>query len=232
MSERGRAIGRAVALGPFLLAGVLFCLPWVEISCSGMKVGELSGVELAAGMTMPDPTGGRNAKEIPGDARAGLALLLLLLALPVALLPTRPRTLGLTLVAATQVVLLLLVLVALKAGVRREGMGVLTADVLWPYWATLLCLGAAAVFLGNSVSFGRADPAPRARAPVPRPGAAVPHSFHPAVVRQATTPVAGAPALLAGGAPAPSVARGFCPRCGRQRSGSGAFCGSCGQRLS
>jgi hypothetical protein len=222
MSDGRREIGRGVALAPFLLAGVLFCLPWVEVSCSGMKIAELSGVELAAGMKMPDPMGG-NAKEIPGDARAGFVFLLLLLALPIALLPTRLRSAGLTVVAGTQVVLLLLMLVALKAGVRREGMGVVTANVLWPYWATILGLGAAAVVLGSTVQFGRAEPAPRARAPVPRPGLGESHARLqvPAVTASA------APAI----APAPSAQRRFCPQCGQPRTGPGAFCGSCGQRV-
>jgi hypothetical protein len=171
MTDERREISRGVALGPFLLVGILFFMPWVKVSCSAMPIGELSGFELAAGTTIEDPTGGHNSKQIPGDTRAAWAFALLLATLPIALLPTRARNAGLCVVAAAQVVLLLLVLAALKAETSRESMRMLSVEMLWPYWATLVSLGVAAVLFGSQPLTG-ARPAPRARMPAPLPAVA------------------------------------------------------------
>lgn len=65
MAAHHRGVSRSVGLSPFLLAAVLFLMPWVEVSCSGVRVLRLSGAQLAIGTTVQDPMGGRAGSRFP-----------------------------------------------------------------------------------------------------------------------------------------------------------------------
>lgn len=194
-------LGRGLALGPFVLAGILFVMPWVKVSCAGVPVAELSGVDLAAGTEVGDPISGQQRRAVPADWRAGAAALVVLAALPAALLPTRPRNALLALLGVAGAALLLLLLVAVKAEARRAAAGPLSVDMQWPFWVSLVALLGAALLCGS-------QPLSGPKAPVRRlPRAAPPR------------------------APAPEGGAAFCGQCGAPRAPGAAFCGGCGRRL-
>ena len=149
MSTNRPALSRGLALGPFLLAGILFAMPWVQVSCSGIPLARLTGLQLALGTSIANPMPGQETQQIPGDWRARLALLSVLAAFPVSLLPTRARNALLCLIGLAGAALLLLMLVALQAETRRPGVGPVAADVQWPYWATLFSLAGGSLLCGS-----------------------------------------------------------------------------------
>jgi hypothetical protein len=206
MNEDPPQLHRGLAVSPFLLALVLFALPWVKISCAGIPVAELTGVDLATGTHVSDGISDEK-RRIPADWRAQAALIGALTALGAALLPTRVGHAVLALIGVGAATLLLLMLLALNAETRQQREVPLSVKVEWPYWATLLSFATGGILSATQPLFGqRRGRHDTARGPSPRGAPASPR----AVASQEAA---------------------FCGKCGAPTPQGAGFCGACGQRL-
>jgi hypothetical protein len=164
---------RRAAPVSFVIALLCFLLPFVDVSCSGHTVAEVSGVELAIGATKPpaESAGASDSIEIRPRVSATFAVLSALGALA-ATVQGRKRGEGLAAISALLAVAFLGLLHRRVVMVVEEtGHGSLDVSFLPAYWISALSLlaGAGALFVRAGLEPGPESPPPDERDPTTIP---------------------------------------------------------------
>lgn len=130
----------------FGLIIVLFLMPFINVSCSGMVNIPLSGMDLATGKTLAfkEPFG-TTAKthRIEPQPYASLALACAVLGLLVGFVRARPARLGNAVLGGGGAAALLLLRQEIDNEVLREGRGLITVEYQPGFWIVLLLFLAA-----------------------------------------------------------------------------------------
>ncbi len=143
MKEKAGLISSA----KFGLIIVLFLMPFVNVSCSGMVNIPLSGMDLATGKTieMKEPFSGKvQRQKIDPEPLAAIALGCAVLGLLVGFVKARPARLLNAAFGGGGAVLLLLLKNKIDSEVMKEGGGIIALNYEFAFWATLILFFVAA----------------------------------------------------------------------------------------
>jgi hypothetical protein len=136
-------------LTPGLFAATLVCfiLPFVDVSCQGERVVELSGVELATGKTVEQKGvfGEVRVKHVPASGWAIAAVACAVAGIASGVARTRVPAFAAPALGAAGAVLLVVLRSRVDADVVARGEGMLRAEWGGGYWLTLVLFLAAAV---------------------------------------------------------------------------------------
>ncbi|GHT77865.1 hypothetical protein AGMMS50262_19890 [Bacteroidia bacterium] len=140
-------IVRKRSLSSLLFAAVIifFFFNFCTVSCSGQKVGSVTGINLVTGTELKnrDMFSGRETKgeEIPSNIWAIIAFGAAIIGLGTFLIKEKRGALIGAGAGATGFVSLLILQFVIKNSIEKEGQGVLQADFQFAYWVALIAMG-------------------------------------------------------------------------------------------
>lgn len=138
----------------FLIILVCFFLPFVTVSCQQKKVVTLSGLQLATGTTIEQPSliGETPRKqELPPDPLASLSLIAAAFGLGTSFLGGTIGTFSRTGISAAGAILLLLLKSEIDDSVMQQGQGALEVDYGFGFWLSFLLFVATAGLNGSKL---------------------------------------------------------------------------------
>lgn len=135
----------AKRISPAIFGIALFCflLPWVDVSCQGVKVASFTGVQLVKGTTIEEaaPFGAKQQRKVKGEELALFALLSTVVGLILSLshkMQDKKMTLALVFVCGLGTAMLFLLRSKLQNDVFREGQGMLRLEFGVGYYLVML----------------------------------------------------------------------------------------------
>ena len=132
---------KTVFSSKYALILILFIMPFINVSCSGMADIPLSGLDLAIGETLElkDPFSGKiQEHKLPAEPLASVALLCAIVGLISGLLYSNRTKLVPPIAGGVGAVILLLLQSQIAEDALKEGEGLLTAHYSFAYWAVLM----------------------------------------------------------------------------------------------
>lgn len=131
---------RAISAAKFGLCILLFLMPFLNVSCSGMAMGRLSGMELSFGKTQEirEPFSGQLRKQkVNSEPLAFLALAVAIGGISICLGVKKRRVAIINaILGGLGLVFLLLLKSKLDGDVMREGSGLISINYEFAFWAT------------------------------------------------------------------------------------------------
>jgi hypothetical protein len=132
-----------IRIAPFAVGIMCFVLPFLQVSCSGEKVIQFTGVQLVTGSEMKDPMTGKETKQIPSEPLAVVALVALAAGILFCLSPKGASSSAAAIAGGIALVAMLVLKTRMDAQITKEAGGMpFTIDYLIGFWG--VCLAAIA----------------------------------------------------------------------------------------
>lgn len=124
----------------FGIAIICFFLPFVTVSCGGQKVMSLTGIQLATGTTIEQPSiyGQKQTQKINGEPLAIFAILSAFVGLCVSVMTIKKNNIIVALISGTGAGLLLLLKSKMDNDILTQGQGVLQTGYAIGFWLAFL----------------------------------------------------------------------------------------------
>ncbi len=125
----------------FFLILIFFFLPFIHISCEGLKVASFTGIQLVTGtnIEMPSMPGEKpEVEKVPGEPLAILAFFCVVLGLALSFLKSKKSKIAPAITRVVGLIFLLLLKVKIDNDVLREGKGMLKIEYGIGFWVTFL----------------------------------------------------------------------------------------------
>lgn len=131
----------------FGLTLMCFCMPFVTVSCQEQKIMELSGVQLATGTTIKQPSfsGPPKEQKIAGDPLATLAILAGVVGLGTSFIKAKKAAVAPAGSGAAGSILLLMLKSTLDNEIVKQGQGLLLVNYGFGFWLAFLLFVASTV---------------------------------------------------------------------------------------
>jgi hypothetical protein len=131
---------RKFSFAPFALVIICFLMPFVEVSCQGNTVASFTGLNLAFGLEVAEPTmfGPPGTRHVSGETTALLALGLAVAALCLSLISKRLGSLPPAVVSALGLLFMLILKVKLDSEVSKQAGGMLRLE--YTFFFTSVCV--------------------------------------------------------------------------------------------
>jgi hypothetical protein len=138
---------RKIILGLFVLAIILFLLPWVSLSCAGTTMTSASGLDMITGKHYETSSafGSPSDNEMDSQPLAIAALAVAVIGIILSLVNWKRAFILRVGLGIAGVVLLIALKLKLDKEVTQEGQGMLQINYLFGYWMTMICFAAASV---------------------------------------------------------------------------------------
>ncbi len=129
-----------VRIAPYVVGIVCFVLPFIQVSCSGEKVMQFTGIQLVTGSETKEPMTGET-KKIPPTPLAIIALVALLAGACFCLPATRASSTLAAIAGGVATVAMLFLKMRTDADITKEAQGMpITVEYLMGFW--LVCIAA------------------------------------------------------------------------------------------
>jgi hypothetical protein len=148
-------VNRKISIALFVLAAILFLLPFADLSCSGTKVVSVTGVDLVIGKQVDNSSYGGSSSENAIDPQP-LAIVALVAAVAgvVSGFIWKRKAIARVILGVAGAALLIALKFKLDGDISREGQGYLQISYQFGYWAAIIVFVAAAAvnFLKKEIS--------------------------------------------------------------------------------
>lgn len=138
----------------FGIALICFFLPFINVSCSGQKIGSLTGIQLVTGTTIEqsDLWGKKQVQKVDGEPLAIAAFISVFAGLGLSFIKARKGSIAPAVIGAAGVILLLLLKSKIDNEVLRQGGGMIQVNYGVGFWLTFMSFLSAGVFNAFSLS--------------------------------------------------------------------------------
>lgn len=143
MKDKAKVISPAI----YGIALICFFLPFIDVSCSGQKIGSFTGIQLVTGITIEQSVmweEGR-AQKVDREPLAIAAFISAFMGLGLSFIKSRKSSIAPAVMGAAGVILLLLLKSKIDSEVLRQGEGMIQVEYGIGFWLTFLSFLSAAV---------------------------------------------------------------------------------------
>jgi len=156
MANPGAIIGQlsknhSITPGLFILALVLFAMPFFKINCGSQTIASVTGYNLVFGTEIEEPGGitfgnrSTKTKEVKPVLWAGIAFMSILTGLFFSLNQTKEAFLYTAICGGVATALILILNIAVDNHIQKETQGGISVETTFAYWLVLLSMAAITV---------------------------------------------------------------------------------------